>query len=147
MRRSVVAARPNAAEALFTTQMRSYAEAKKEGGEQKKKKAKKGKKRKKETKDGFSHIPNRFIRTLPADPFTPVAVPKISMSLMRGSQYVLKNQRLDKIECETVEEGQVVILPSMRNTMVRLQPGLVKVCIIFDVEAYFVVLVQNFDES
>ncbi len=122
---------PNAVEAMFATQMRSYAEAATDDKKGKKGGAKKGgKKRKKEIKDGFIHIPNRFIRTLPADQYEAVTVPKISMSLMRGTQYVLKNVRLDKIECESVEEGNIVILPGTRNTMVRLQPGVVTVCII-----------------
>jgi hypothetical protein len=119
IRRSVVKQ-----QALFATQLCNYA-AKGKGG---KAKGKTG--GKKELKSGFQQIPNRYAKTMPEDPLTPVTVPKISMSLMRGTTYVVKNVRLDKIECETVEEGYIAIYPNMRNSMYRLQPGLVQVCIL-----------------
>ena len=108
-------------EAIFATQIRSYAAAK--GG--KAKGGKKGGGKKKELKNAFKQIPNRFIKSMPTDPLKPVTVPKIPMSLMRGASFVLKNVRVDKIELDTVEEGNIVVYPNMRSALLRLQPGLV----------------------
>lgn len=120
IRRSVVKQ-----QALFATQLCNYAAAKGKGAKGKGKSS-----NKKELKSGFQQIPNRYAKTMPEDPLKPVTVPKISMTLTRGTTYVVKNVRLDKIECETVEEGVITIYPNMRNSMYRLQPGLVQVCTI-----------------
>jgi hypothetical protein len=102
-------------EAIVATQLRSYAKGKGKAG--------------KEIKNAFKQIPNRFIRSMPSDMLQPVTVPKISMSMMRGTSYVLKNVRCDKIELDTVEEGAVVVYPNTRTTLLRLQPGIITVCL------------------
>lgn len=85
------------------------------------------KKKKKEIENGMDFIPDRYVRTMPAELSEPVTSKKLSLTICTNNSYLSRGERVDEIKLYTIDQGEVTILPNHRTHVYRMAPGLVTI--------------------